>query len=61
MILNFKAVSGHEIENCFVDFFDEKVKKIVKNTTFDPIAHNGAEREIGGGGLWLHEQKWHLY
>ena len=43
MFLGDIPVSGNKIADCFADFFDEKVKNLVKNVGINELVENGTQ------------------
>ena len=43
ILFNGVPVSGNKIADCFADFFDEKVKNLVKNVGVDELVENGTQ------------------
>ena len=43
-------VSGNKVADCFANFFEEKVKRLVENVTIDPNVQNGTQKPIMGSG-----------
>ena len=46
MLFNGVPVSGNKIADCFADFFDEKVKNLVKNVGVDKLVENGTQKLV---------------
>ena len=46
-------VSGNKAANCFADFFEEKVKRLVESVTIDPNVQNSVQKTVMGGGDFM--------
>ena len=53
MFFGSVPVSGDRVADCFADFFDAKVKKLVENVTIDPSVQNGIQQNVIGYGDFM--------
>ena len=46
MLFNGVPVPGNKIADCFADFFDEKVKHLVRSVGVDELVENGTQKLV---------------
>ena len=49
--------SGGEVANCFANYFEEKVEKIVKSAVIDPMVYNGKTKLVAAIGNFMSQQE----
>ena len=50
-------VPGGEVANCFANYFEEKVEKIVKSAIIDPMVYNGKTKFVAAIGNFISQQE----
>ena len=55
MYHNEVRVSDSEVANCFADFFEDKVEKIVKSAKIDPTVYNGRTKMAAADSNFMSE------